>query len=52
MEDVLKELGGDDDETDSDDDLMDDPAAFVERQSSQNIEDAKQAYVFDDDPKA
>ena len=30
MEDVLKDLGGDEDEEDSDD-LLDDPAAFVER---------------------
>ena len=51
MDDVLKDLGDDEDEEDSDD-LLDDPAAFIERQSSQNVEDAKQAYVFDDDPKA
>ena len=51
LDEVMNELGGEEEE-DDDDLLMDDPAAFVERQSSNLIEDAKQAYIFEDDPRA
>ena len=46
-----KEAGGDEEDEDLDDILLDDPAAFIERQSSVEVGAELQAQ-FTDDPKA
>ena len=41
MDKLVSEMGGDEEDDDEDDYLMDDPIAFIERNSSQQLEDAK-----------